>query len=71
MTKQEEFLWIVQTTILANGINLSSQTDLAETYRFEYSASGVLVLADEAVRASALIPDEMSASRAADCRRMT
>lgn len=71
MTKQEEFLWIVQTTILANGINLSSQTDLAETYRSEYSASGVLVLADEAVRASALIPDEMSASRAADCRRMT
>jgi len=65
MTKQEQFLWIVQTTILANGINLASVPELAERYRAVISASGTLISADEAVRASTLIPEEKSAFEAA------
>ena len=38
MTKQEEFLWIVQTAILANGINLSANPDSREEYRDTYSS---------------------------------
>lgn len=67
MTKQEQFLYIVQTTILANGINLTASGDeTAKKYRHEYSATGVLILMDEAVRASGLIPDSLSAYEAAN-----
>ena len=67
MTKQEQFLCIVQTTILANGINLStSGAEDAKKYRHVYSATGVLILMDEAVRASGLIPDSLSAYEAAN-----
>jgi hypothetical protein len=63
--KQEQFLWMVQTVILANGINLSSQKDCADKYRHDYSASGVLFIASEALCFSERIPEELSAADAA------
>ena len=65
MTKQEQFLWIVQTTILANGVNLLSAAGSAKEYRDVFSASGVLSVADDAIRASELIPEATSAFDAA------
>lgn len=41
MNKADQFLWMVQTTILANGITLTSQRDKADKYRHDYSALGV------------------------------
>jgi len=64
MTKQDQFLYIVQTAILANGINLSSQAD-SEKYRHEFSATGVLGMLNEAIRASERIPENMEAYDAA------
>jgi hypothetical protein len=65
MTKAEQFLWIVQTTALANGINLAGDPEYAEKYRQVISATGTLITADEAVRASELIPESMTAFEAA------
>jgi hypothetical protein len=65
MTKQEQFLFIVQTVILANGINLASSPDRAEKYRHEFSATGVLGTLDDAIYASDRIPDNLSAHEAA------
>ena len=68
MTKQEEFLWIVQTVILANGINLTAiidEKELAET-RHKFSATGVRGRMADAVLASKRIPDDMTAIEAAD-----
>ena len=66
MTKQEEFLWIVQTAVLANAINLSSDVDTRKEYRHVYSSTGVRITMAEAIRASARIPDDMEAADAAD-----
>jgi hypothetical protein len=66
LSKQEEFLWIVQTMVIANAINLSSVPDWAEDYRAEISASGVFITMDEAVRASGLIPEDLTAAEAAN-----
>jgi hypothetical protein len=63
MTKSEQFLWIVQTTMLANGINMAAQG--AEKYRHVFSAVGTIFIADETVRASEVIPEEKSAIVAA------
>ncbi|MGI4943295.1 MAG: GTP-binding protein [Janthinobacterium lividum] len=65
MPKRGQFLLIVQTAVLANGVSVSSQPELAETYRDEYSAAGVLKLMGEAVAAGERIPDEMTAADAA------
>ena len=65
MPKRGQFLLIVQTAVLANGVSLSSQPELAEAYRDEYSAAGVLKLMAEAVAAGERIPDEVSAAEAA------
>ncbi len=66
MTKQELFLYAVQTAVLTNGINLTSSTpERAEKYRHEYSATGVLGLMDDAIWASERIPSDMSAAEAA------
>ncbi len=46
-------------------MSLASQPELAEAYRDEYSAAGVLDLMAEAVAAGERIPDEMSAAEAA------
>ena len=65
MTKQEQFLWIVQTAILTNGINLTATTpETAEKYRHVYSATGVLGTLDDAIYASERIPQDMSAGQA-------
>jgi hypothetical protein len=66
MTKQEQFLWIVQTTILANGITLTSLPSLAEKYRHDYSSVGAKNLMAEAIYASERIPEVMTAADAAD-----
>jgi len=65
MTKPEEFLWIVQTVTLANAINLASVPEWALKYRHVISASGTLILADDAIDASKRIPEEMTAFDAA------
>lgn len=66
MTKQEQFLWMVQTAILANAIKLSMDDQTALIYRDTYSSSGVRIVMSEAIRASSLIPDDMDAADAAD-----
>jgi hypothetical protein len=64
MTKQEQFLWIVQTCLLANAINVSNGSE-ADRFRHEVSATGMFGNADEALRASELIPHDMDAASAA------
>ena len=64
MTKAEQFLWIVQTTIIANSVNLATRAD-ADANRHVFSASGVLGTAGDAIQASARIPDDMTAAEAA------
>jgi hypothetical protein len=66
MDKATHFLWIVQTVILANAVNLTSQPVRAKVYRDEISASGVFIAMDEAVRASQMIPDSITAAEAAN-----
>lgn len=66
MTKQEHFLWIVQTMILANAVNLASGAETRDRYRHEISATGAFMTMDEAVRASGMIPDDLSAAEAAN-----
>jgi hypothetical protein len=65
LSKQEQFLWIVQTTILANAINVTSG-EVSEEYRTDISGNGVFIMMDEAVRASELIPDDMEVTEASD-----
>ncbi|MTI18702.1 hypothetical protein E1162_15765 [Rhodobacteraceae bacterium RKSG542] len=68
MTKQEEFLWIVQTAILSNSISLAANSDTshAKKYSYVYSERGVRIVMREAVRASRIIPSTMDAADAAD-----
>ena len=65
MTKQQMFLWMVQTIILSNGLNLSRDPATADEYRHEFSATGVFGTCQEAVRASEMIPPTLSAADAA------
>jgi hypothetical protein len=64
VTKQEQFLFIVYTATLANGISLSAQADI-EKYKADFLASGVLGLLDYAIYASDRIPANKSAYEAA------
>lgn len=66
MTKQEQFLWMVQTAILANAINLSTDEETKTSYRDTYSSTGVRIVMREAIRASEVIPAEMDAADACD-----
>lgn len=66
MTKQEQFLWIVQTTILANGIELITRPDTSHRYRHVYSAVNAKGMMADALDASELIPADLSAEEAAD-----
>jgi hypothetical protein len=66
LTKQEEFLWIVQTMVLANALNTSTFTPITPQKRILLSASGVFITMDEAVRASGMIPEDMTAAEAAN-----
>ncbi len=66
MTKSEQFLWMVQTAILANGINLATGEETRNKYRHVYSSTGVRITMTQAIRASELIPDRMTAADACD-----
>lgn len=65
MEKPEQFLWMVQTLLLSNAINLASDPDRADRYRHEISATGMFGNCEEALRASSIIPPSMTASDAA------
>jgi hypothetical protein len=65
MSKQEQFLWLVQTATLSNGMNLTASAELSTRYRHCYSATWTLIIAGEAARASEFIPDTMTACEAA------
>jgi hypothetical protein len=73
VTKQEEFLWIVQTTILANNIRLATEPDTIkpknDNARWQllagFSTSPTFSLCTDAVYASRCIPGTMSAETAA------
>jgi hypothetical protein len=65
LTKAEEFLWIVQTVILANAVNLARLADDPRRTA-TFSASGTFITASEAARASRLIPADMTAEAAAE-----
>ena len=66
MTKQEQFLWITQSTVIANAINLSSQSAWTEKHRADISEMGVFIAMEEAVRASGLIPENLTPAQAAN-----
>ena len=67
MNKQEEFLYIVQTVMLANSINLSTLgEDKINQYRHVISATGAYTFSTEAIRVSKKIPERMSAENAAN-----
>lgn len=66
MTRAEEFLWIVQTAILANAVNLATDENQKTDYLHAYSSTGVRIVMREAIRASKLIPENMDVADAAD-----
>ncbi len=66
MNKRDDFLWIVQTAILTNGVNLAADETTRVNYKDVYSSTGVRIVMREAVRASYLIPDSLDAADAAD-----
>lgn len=59
MDKAQQFLWIVQTTVLANAIYLTSQPMLAKTHKGDILATEVGFIMAEAVWASQRIPENM------------
>jgi hypothetical protein len=65
MTKQQQFLFIVQTAILANAVNLASSPKTNKTYRHVFSATGVLGTLDDVIHASKHIPKRLTAHAAA------
>jgi len=66
MSKQEEFLWIVQTVVLANNMRLATEEDNRDEKLHVFSATGTFIICDEAIRASKRIPETMSAKTAAN-----
>jgi hypothetical protein len=66
MTRAEDFLWIVQTALLANAVNLATDEERKAKYLHVYSSTGTRIVMREAVRASKLIPDGMDPADAAD-----
>lgn len=65
MTKQEQFLWAVQTTLLANSINLTTQPEIIDGKRHIISAAGMSNSVRAALAASERIPENLSAFEAA------
>lgn len=66
--KAQQFLWIVQTVILANNIRLATEPDdrPRDTKTLAiYSATGTYITCDDAIFASERIPDHMTAAEAA------
>ncbi|MFY4713447.1 hypothetical protein ACVCH0_01040 [Burkholderia glumae] len=66
MSKQEQFLWAVQTIMLSNAINMSLDTDKATGMRHVFSATGVMGALHDVVYASERIPEALSAVDAAN-----
>ena len=66
MKRDEKFLWMVQTAILANAVNLAPDNEQKSDYRQAYSSTGVRIVMREAIRASSLIPADMDVADAAD-----
>ena len=65
MTKQEQFLWAVQTMVLANSINVTTQPNFNETKRHIVSVTGLSNTVRAALAASEKIPTDLSATAAA------
>ncbi|MNG76320.1 hypothetical protein D3C79_348450 [compost metagenome] len=63
MTKQELFLWGVQTVILSNNTNVI-RNDTEGKLAHIYSATGVYGLVQDAIFASERIPDDLTAEDA-------
>lgn len=66
MTKQEQFLWAVQTIMLSNAINLSLDQESAKKQRHVFSGAGTMGLLHDALYASERIPDNLTAVDAAN-----
>jgi hypothetical protein len=66
MTKQEQFLWAVQTLLIMNAINLSLDNQDARQRRHIISATGASNDVRVALAASERIPETMSAIEAAE-----
>lgn len=66
MTKQEQFLWAVQTILLSNAINMSLEPESAVKQRHIFSALGTMGLLHEVLYASERIPDSLPAVEAAN-----
>lgn len=66
ISKQEQFLWMVQTRLLANAVNLASDPNSSQQFRHEISATRLGFNTSEAVYASERIPEDMDAIDAAD-----
>lgn len=65
MTKQEQFLWAVQTLVLTNSINVTSQPSFDESKRHIVSFTGVSNTVRAALAASEKIPVDLTAFEAA------
>ncbi|WP_105647723.1 hypothetical protein [Cronobacter dublinensis] len=63
MTKQELFLWGVQTVILSNNANVI-RNDPEGKLAHIYSATGIFSVVQDAIYASERIPAEMNAEEA-------
>lgn len=66
MTKQEQFLWAVQTLLIMNAINFSLDNQEARQRRHIISATGVSNDVRVALAASERIPETMGAVEAAE-----
>lgn len=65
LTKQEQFLWIVQTAIIVNAVRLTVGRGAGGDVS-EISLTGNWAAISDAIRASELIPEDMDADAAAD-----
>ena len=65
MTKQEQFLWAVQTMVLANSVNVTTQPGFNETKRHIVSVTGLSNTVRAAPAASEKLPADLSATAAA------
>ena len=65
MTKQEEFLWLVQTAIIVNAVRLSTEARPGREVT-GIGLTGNWGAITDAIRASERIPDDMDADAAAD-----
>lgn len=66
MTKQEKFLWLVQTGMLMNAINISCwESDELEKSRHKISLRGMFINMVHAVKVSERIPPKLSERDAA------